>query len=81
MANLETSDDFERTIDKLDNSLKLHLDKLIKKIISNPLIGKPMRYNRKDTREVYLGSFRLSYMYDENSDTLFLLEFYHKDAQ
>jgi len=81
MVTLRTSEKFERAVDKLDNSLKLHLDKLIKKVISNPLIGKPMRYNRKDTREVYLASFRLSYMYDENSDILFLLELYHKDEQ
>ncbi len=78
---IKESDKFKSIKSKLDQSYLIRLEKLIKKIISNTEIGKPMRYNRKDTREVYVGSFRLSYSFDKNINTLFLLDFYHKDEQ
>ena len=81
MVNVKTSDTFERILNKLDGSTKIQLDKTILKIINNPEIGKPMRFDRKGTREVYVGSFRLSYLYEKNTDTLYLLDFYHKDEQ
>ncbi len=40
-----------------------------------------MRYSRKNTREVYVPPFRLSYYYDENKDLLVFLALYHKDEQ
>jgi len=53
--------------------------KLIKKIIENPTIGKPMRYTRKGTRELYIGSYRLSYAHEYNK--IVFLSIYHKDEQ
>jgi tetratricopeptide (TPR) repeat protein len=41
------------------NSLKEKVKKQIKKILEFPEIGKPMRYVRKDSREVYISPFRL----------------------
>ena len=81
MTSLQTSEIFERAINKADNAQRIQIDKIVDKLMLNPEIGKPMRYNRKGTREVYVGHFRLSYAYDNNSDTLFLLDFYHKDEQ
>jgi len=81
MVNIKTSDKFEKLLDKIDNSIKIQIDKLLNKIIKNPELGKPMRYDRKGTREVYASSFRLSYSYDKNTDTLYLLDIYHKDEQ
>jgi len=52
---------------------------LIKKIIDNPEVSKPMRFGRKGTKEVYLPPFRLSYSYDKEQDILYLLDIYHKD--
>ena len=72
---------FQKTFKKLDNSLKIQIKKLVNKIIENPEIGKSMKYNRKGTREVYAGSFRLSYSYDKNVDELIFLTIYHKDEQ
>ena len=73
---------FERRIKKIKNqSLKTQLKKQIKKIIDNPEIGKPMRYNRKGTREVYLQPFRLSYMYINEEDKIVFLDLYHKHEQ
>jgi len=55
--------------------------KQIKKIIKQPEIGKPMRYTRKNTREVYVSTFSLSYLYLKKEDKLIFLELYHKDEQ
>ncbi len=65
MVNIKTSEKFERILNKLDKSSKIQLDKLIDKILNNPEIGKPIKYDRKGTREVYLPPFRLSYSYDK----------------
>ena len=40
-----------------------------------------MQNLRKGTREVYVGSFRLSYAYRKEKNTIEFLEFYHKDEQ
>ena len=64
-----------------DYSLKEQIKKHIEKIINNPEVGKPMRYGRKGTREVYLKSFRLSYHWYPNIYTIELLDLYHKDKQ
>ena len=81
MVNVKPSEDFEKILSKLDKSIRIKIDKLIDKIILNPKIGKPMRYDRKGTREVYVKPFRLSYSYDKNADTLYLLDLYHKKKQ
>jgi mRNA-degrading endonuclease RelE of RelBE toxin-antitoxin system len=73
---------FEKTIKKIkDAELKERIKAQIVKIINNPEIGKPMRYSRKQTREVYIPPFRLSYLYDKRRDTLVFLVLYHKDKQ
>jgi len=73
---------FERRIKKLKNqSLKNHLKKQVEKIILNPEIGKPMMYERKGTRELYVASFRLSYAYIEQENKIIFLNLYHKDEQ
>jgi mRNA-degrading endonuclease RelE of RelBE toxin-antitoxin system len=73
---------FEKTIRKIsDARLKEQVKHQIKKIIENPGLGKPMRYCRKQTREVYIPPFRLSYWYDKRKDTIVFLALYHKDQQ
>ncbi len=73
---------FERRWRKIkDNSQKNQLKKLIRKIIKNPEIGKPMRYGRKGTRELYMKPFRLSYSYVKKEDKIYLLDLYHKKQQ
>ena len=78
---VKESDNFKRAYQKLDNSIRLRLDKILLKIIENPELGKPMMYARKGTRELYIKPFRLSYSFDNISGILFLLDFYHKDEQ
>ncbi len=68
-------------LSKLDKSYIDRIEKLIIKILNNPEIGKPMRFDRKGTREVYIGSLRLSYAYNKSNDIIYFLNIYHKDEQ
>lgn len=64
-----------------DSLLKERVAKQIKKISEDPEIGKPMRYDRKGTREVYVKPFRLSYKYFKDQKIIYILDLYHKDEQ
>ena len=73
---------FEKTVRRIkDAGLKERVKQQILRIIDDPTIGKPMRYSRKQTREVYIPPFRLSYWYDKPRDTIVFLALYHKDEQ
>ncbi len=61
--------------------IKEQIKKQIKKITENPEIGKPMRYERKGTREVHISPLRLSYAYIIEENKLIFLDIYHKDKQ
>jgi mRNA-degrading endonuclease RelE of RelBE toxin-antitoxin system len=78
---IKESDNFKRIRGKLDKSILIKLNKQIEKLIENPEIGKPMRYNRKGTREIYISPYRLSYAYIRERGIIYLLDFYHKDEQ
>ncbi|MDP3698502.1 MAG: type II toxin-antitoxin system RelE/ParE family toxin [Nanoarchaeota archaeon] len=79
---VDYSPDFLSLIRKIKNNADQEkIKKQIKKIIENPEVGKPMQHARKGTREVYIGSFRLSYAYIRNEDKLIFLNLYHKDEQ
>ena len=68
--------DFKKIKDKL---LKDKVIKQVYKIKDNPEIGKPMKYDRKGTRELYISPLRLSYKVEGN--TVYILVLYHKDEQ
>lgn len=73
---------FEKTIGRIkDTMLMKKVKNQIKKIIEDPETGKPMRYERKGTREVYIKPFRLSYVYFKEEEKIVFLEIYHKDEQ
>ena len=73
MLDLEYEQSFLEIIEKIkDNSAKEKVKKQIAKIINNPEVGKPMMYDRKGTREVYVHPFRLSHTYvKEKSKIIF----------
>ncbi len=75
------SNKFIKIYEKLDQTIKIKVDKLLEKIVNNPEIGKPMQYSRKGTRELYIKPFRLSYEYIKETETIYLLDLYHKDEQ
>ena len=82
MLTIDRSPNFLSLISKIKNKPDQdRIKKQITKIIENPEIGKPMRHTRKGTREVYIGSFRLSYAYSKDENKLIFLDLYHKDQQ
>jgi len=73
---------FKRLFSKIKSkSVKNKLIKQFAKIRDNPETGKPMKYSRKGTREVYVAPYRLSYYYIKSEDKIVFLDLYHKDQQ
>ena len=73
---------FKRLFSKIKNkAVKKKLIKQFQKIKDNPEIGKPMKYGRKGTREVYVAHYRLSYKYVKEENKIIFLDLYHKDNQ
>ncbi|MFH1917099.1 MAG: type II toxin-antitoxin system RelE/ParE family toxin [Nanoarchaeota archaeon] len=68
--------DFKRIKDK---AIKERIIAQVSKIKTNPEIGKPMRYSRKGTRELYISPYRLSYALE--GEMVYILALYHKDVQ
>ena len=71
---------FRKNFKKIKN--RLTKDKIMKQILKirdNPEIGKPMRHDRRGTRELYISPFRLSYKLEGN--IVYILNLYHKDEQ
>ena len=81
VKNITYAPKFQKSFKKLDKSYGERVKKLIQKIVQNPEIDKPMKYDRKDTREVYLKPFRISYYYGKYLDVLTFLDVYHKKHQ
>ena len=82
MVNVEFNPDFQKIFSKIkDLVLKKKLIKQISKLKENPEIGKPLRFNRRGTRELYISPFRLSYIYFKEEDKIIILDLYHKDEQ
>jgi len=79
---VEKTDSFVKFVKKVkDPVFREKIQKQIVKIVENPEIGKPLRYARKGTREVYVSPFRLSYAYIKEEDKVIFLDLYHKDEQ
>jgi len=82
MLNVEHKKNFLKKVTKIKNhSLKDKVRKQVEKILENPNIGKPMRYGRKGTRELYVAPYRIAYAYNPSDDTIIFLDLYHKDEQ
>jgi mRNA-degrading endonuclease RelE of RelBE toxin-antitoxin system len=82
MVDISFTEEFRRLFSKIKNDLlKEKILKQIEKIKTNPEVGKPMRHNRKGTRELYIKPFRLSYFYTKNDNVVYILDLYHKKEQ
>ncbi len=64
-----------------DESLKAKIRKQIDKLKTTPEVGKPMRYERKGTRELYVKPYRLNYEYHKSEQRVVILDLYHKKGQ
>ncbi len=82
MVRFDYHPDFQKLFSKIKNrKLKEKIIKQFIKIKENPGIGKPMRYSRKGTREIYIVPYRLSYLYLKKENKVIFLDLYHKDKQ
>jgi len=82
MVNAIFSSNFRKKFEKIkDKLLKEKVIKQILKLRENPDFGKPMMYARKGTRELYVSSYRISYVYYPKEDKIIFLDVYHKDEQ
>ena len=82
MVTAEFDPSFQKTFSKIkDSVLKEKIIKQLATLKENPERGKPMRYIRKGTRELYIPPFRLSYLYVKGEDKIVILDLYHKDEQ
>jgi len=82
MVNLAFNPKFKTIFLKIKNDmLKERIKKQIKKIKINPEVGKPIKYVRKGSQELYIKPFRLSYEYLPDKDMVYILDLYHKKKQ
>ncbi|MBN1386107.1 type II toxin-antitoxin system RelE/ParE family toxin [Candidatus Woesearchaeota archaeon] len=80
MVEVVFDDNFRRYFKKIKSqSMKMQIISQIEKIRENPETGKPMRFSRKGTRELYISPYRLSYTIKEG--IIYILDLYHKDNQ
>lgn len=77
ISEIVWSDKFRREVTKIkDNKLKEKLQKQIRNIVECPELGKPLRYDLKGERTIYIKPYRLIYSYQ--GTTLYLLRFEHR---
>ena len=82
MVRVSYDPEFKKKVSKIkDVMVKKQVVNQIKKINQRPTIGKPMRFERKGTREVYIKPYRLVYSYQEDELILLFLDLYHKKKQ
>jgi addiction module RelE/StbE family toxin len=76
MVTVIYTEHFKEDFKKADKSVKDKAIKQIEKIIAYPNIGKPLRYNLKGERAIYVKPFRIIYSYFD--DSLYFLRFEHR---
>ncbi len=76
MVEVIYTEKFEREFKKADNSMKDKIKKQIKKVIENPMVGKPLKYDLKGERTIYVKPFRIIYSFLNN--TIYFLRFEHR---
>ena len=82
MVTTEFDQTFQKIFSKIkDPVLKEKIIKQVMKLKENPELGKPMKYSRKGTRELYISPYRLSYFYTKEDEKIIILDLYHKDEQ
>lgn len=77
MVEVIWTDNFTEEIRKIkDATVKERIKKLIAKIVNNPNIGKPLRFDLKGERTVYIKPYRL--VYSVSGNIIYLLRFEHR---
>ena len=71
--------EFRRGIRKVrDKAVQIKVKKIIEKIIDNPDVGKPLRYELEGLRSVRVPPFRI--LYELSGDCLIFHTFEHRDT-
>ena len=77
ISQIVWSDKFKKEVSKIkDSKLKERLQNQIQKIVECPELGKPLRYDLKGERTIYVKPYRLIYAYQ--GAILYLLRFEHR---
>lgn len=77
ISQIVWSDKFKKEVSKIkDSKLKERLQNQIQKIVECPELGKPLRYDLKGERTIYVKPYRLIYAYQGTA--LYLLRFEHR---
>jgi len=80
MVKIVPSSKFKKSVKRLNAHQRNKLEKIIRKILKNPAMGKPLKYTRGE-RSLRIKPFRVIYSFRKDIDTLYLLKFDHrKDA-
>ena len=68
---------FERELRKLrDRSVKTRVRNVVQRIIEDPKLGKPLRFEPRGERSIRVPQYKL--IYAVKADTLYLLRFEHR---
>ncbi len=69
---------FERAVRGIrDAGVKERVKKQIEKLVADPEVGKPLRYDRRGERRLRVGPYRI--LYAVKDDVLYLLDFRHRE--
>ena len=77
MVKIIPSKIFIKNVKRLDSFDREKLEKQIRKIVENPMVGKPLKYMRGE-RSLYIKPFRL--IYAIRKDEIILLKFEHRKS-
>jgi mRNA-degrading endonuclease RelE of RelBE toxin-antitoxin system len=71
--------EFRREIKKVrDKAMQGKVKKIVQKIIDNPEVGKPLRYELEGLRSVRVPPFRI--LYEHTGDCIIFHTFEHRDS-
>jgi len=71
--------EFRREIKKVrDKAMQGKVKKIVQKIIDNPEVGKPLRYELEGLRSVRVPPFRI--LYEHTGDNIIFHTFEHRDS-
>lgn len=77
MVEVIWTDIFKEEVQKIrDNAVKERIKKQIAKVVNNPNVGKPLRFDSKGERTVYIKPYRL--IYSISGGEITLLRFEHR---
>ncbi|NQV09009.1 type II toxin-antitoxin system RelE/ParE family toxin [Candidatus Woesearchaeota archaeon] len=79
MVEIIPSSQFKKSVKHLDAEQRNKLEKIIKKILKEPYVGKPLKYLRGE-RSLRIKPFRIVYAFRKDISTLYLLKFKHRDS-